>query len=261
MAKVLAVISGKGRVGKTTAAINLGLALNNFGRRVVVVDGDILKPNVGTALGLSHTGLSSHSLHAAVKEGRGLDQVVYLHSSGLNVIAGDSSLFPNPVIIAKQVFESIKGSELAILDSPSGFGQDMENTLSVADAAIIVFVPDAVAVHDGLRTLRLAHKHSLKLLGFILNRFKQGQSEFTPGDIEKITSLKCLAVIPDTQLVSEAAKLKQPACHLHPNSGFSEGFKALAAGILGQEYVGSIEKHEQEGLFMQLLRKLGLKNG
>ncbi len=261
MAKTLAIVSGKGGVGKTTVAINLGLALNNFGRRILVVDADILKPNLGLRLGLRHNKLKSHSIHSAIEENKTLDEVVYIHSSGLKLVPGDSSIIPRPVVIAKKVFDDIRSSELVILDSPPGFGSVMGDVLKIADALIVVVTPDPVAVQDGLRTLRMAQKQQLNVLGIIVNRYIPGESELSPEDIFKITGINVLAVIPESHDVHEAAKLRTPTSHINPDSEFSEGFKKLAAGLLGQEYVSSLEKEEQKSLFSQLLEKLGLKNG
>jgi cellulose biosynthesis protein BcsQ len=44
MVKLIAIISGKGGVGKTTTAINLGAALNSFGKEVIVVDANLTTP-------------------------------------------------------------------------------------------------------------------------------------------------------------------------------------------------------------------------
>ena len=51
MSKIIAIVSGKGGVGKTTSAINLGVALNKFGKNVVVVDANLTTPNIGLHLG------------------------------------------------------------------------------------------------------------------------------------------------------------------------------------------------------------------
>ena len=49
--KAIAVVSGKGGVGKTTSAINLAAALNFFGKDVVILDANLTTPNVGLHLG------------------------------------------------------------------------------------------------------------------------------------------------------------------------------------------------------------------
>ena len=50
MEKVIAVISGKGGVSKTTLTANVGLAIKRFGREVTVLDGDMSNSNLGLQL-------------------------------------------------------------------------------------------------------------------------------------------------------------------------------------------------------------------
>ncbi|MFA6244662.1 MAG: P-loop NTPase, partial [Candidatus Hydrogenedentales bacterium] len=52
-ARVLAVTSGKGGVGKTNTSVNLGIALANNGARVIVLDADLGLANVEVLLGLN----------------------------------------------------------------------------------------------------------------------------------------------------------------------------------------------------------------
>jgi len=51
MAKIYAILSGKGGVGKTTTAINLGTTLNHLGESVIIVDANLTTPNIGIHLG------------------------------------------------------------------------------------------------------------------------------------------------------------------------------------------------------------------
>ncbi len=58
MTKYLVIASGKGGVGKTTSALNIGAALTDFGRDVIVVDANLSKPNIGLHLGRNILGSS-----------------------------------------------------------------------------------------------------------------------------------------------------------------------------------------------------------
>ena len=51
MAKVYAIMSGKGGVGKTTSTVNLGTCFNHLGENVIIVDGNLTTPNLGIHLG------------------------------------------------------------------------------------------------------------------------------------------------------------------------------------------------------------------
>lgn len=51
--KILGIISGKGGVGKTTTVANLGVALvNEFGKKILVLDGNIITANLNLHLDL-----------------------------------------------------------------------------------------------------------------------------------------------------------------------------------------------------------------
>jgi len=52
MTKFVALVSGKGGVGKTTCTLSLGHALASLGKEVVLVDGNIATPNLALHLGL-----------------------------------------------------------------------------------------------------------------------------------------------------------------------------------------------------------------
>src|SRR3989338_8454423 len=51
MTKFIAIVSGKGGAGKTTATLNLGQALTDLGKKVIVVDTNFATPNVAIQLG------------------------------------------------------------------------------------------------------------------------------------------------------------------------------------------------------------------
>ena len=83
MAKVYVITSGKGGVGKTTTAVNLGAALNKFKEDVLIVDANLSTPNLGLHFGAPIVPVSlSHVLQGKAE----IEDAIYEHSSGLKLV-------------------------------------------------------------------------------------------------------------------------------------------------------------------------------
>ncbi|HET7131453.1 MAG TPA: AAA family ATPase, partial [Gammaproteobacteria bacterium] len=84
--KVIAVTGGKGGVGKTLVAVNLGAALAQLGRSAMLLDADLGLANVDVLLGL-HTRLNLEHVLSGECE---LEDVIVTASSGLRVVPASS---------------------------------------------------------------------------------------------------------------------------------------------------------------------------
>ena len=89
MTRFVGVLSGKGGVAKTTTVVNLGAAMNYFGRDVTIVDGNLSTPHLGIHLGVPIVPIS---LHDALSGKNSLAESIYLHPSGLKIIPAGLSL-------------------------------------------------------------------------------------------------------------------------------------------------------------------------
>ena len=89
MGRVIAVISGKGGVGKTTTAINLGAALNKFNQEVIIVDANLNTPNVGVHLGAP---IVPVTFNHVLKGKADIEEAIYEHSSGTKIIPASLSV-------------------------------------------------------------------------------------------------------------------------------------------------------------------------
>src|SRR3712207_6510027 len=85
VARILAVASGKGGVGKTTVAVNLALALAADGSRVGLFDADIYGPNVPLMLGVPE--MRSAQIMLPVARAESTPYLVPLWRYGLQVMS------------------------------------------------------------------------------------------------------------------------------------------------------------------------------
>lgn len=83
MTRFIALLSGKGGVGKTTVALNLACALRSFKQDVIVVDCAFTTPDIGLYLGVPKPPVS---LADALDGKKHIMDAVYSHASGMRII-------------------------------------------------------------------------------------------------------------------------------------------------------------------------------
>ena len=110
MTKFIALISGKGGVGKTTATLNLGHALSNLGKKVLLLDANFMTPNLALSLGYLNP---EGTVNKFLRKERNIKEVTYLHESGISIIPASPSyeefLKTNPQNLT-EIFEHLDNS-------------------------------------------------------------------------------------------------------------------------------------------------------
>jgi septum site-determining protein MinD len=257
MTKFIAVASGKGGVGKTTTAVNLGTALAGFGRNVIVFDGNISTPNLGLHLGSANI---PSTVHDAIFGRKGIRDAVYMHPSGLKLAPGSISLDDCKKADPKKLSNALgplKGaSDIVIIDSAAGISEDAASALKAADEVIAVTTPDLPAVTDTLKTVKLAESLGTAVIGVVLGMARGDSPEMDARSIEAMLELPVIGTIPHDHSIRESLKIQHPAVYSHPDAPASIAYKKLAAFIIGEEYRIIPPK---QGFMKSIFRFLGLK--
>ena len=250
MSKFITIASGKGGTGKTTTAINLAKALTNFGRDVIVVDGNVTTPNIGLNLG---TPFVKVNLHDVLKGKNKIDEAIYKHASGIKVVPAGISLDDLSGIdisrISKVFADMENKAEIVIVDSAAGLGKESITMMGAADEIFVVTTPDITSVTDSLRTIKLAEANGGNVAGVIVNKVIGDKLEMTIEEIEEMLEQKVIGIIPYDNNVRVALKKNHPVLHLYPNSKSSVGFKKIAALLVGEKY-GAMQ--ERLGFFSRI---------
>ncbi|MBN1502687.1 cell division ATPase MinD [Candidatus Woesearchaeota archaeon] len=260
MTKFIVVASAKGGVGKTTTAINLGTALLSFGRDVILVDGNLSTPNVGVYLGAPHT---ETNIHQVIGGEKSIRDSIYLHSHGLKIVPGSVSVHymdktrTDQNKLADAILNLAGTSEIVIIDSAAGTSKEAVAAIKAAEEIIIVTTPELAAVTDAYKTVKLAKKYNKKILGVVVTRVRDDGLDMAKEDIEALLEAPVIALIPEDDNVRLSHKMRNPVTYTHPDSSASVGYKKLAAKLLGENYVESIEK--QDTMFDYVMKRLGLK--
>jgi ATP-binding protein involved in chromosome partitioning len=168
---MIAVASGKGGVGKSTAAVNLALGLQAIGLKAGILDADIYGPSQPRLLGLTGKPELIGPNKLRPMQAYGLEAM----SMGFLVDEDQPLIWRGPMVVSAftQMLRDVAWSELdaLIIDMPPGTG-DVQ--LSMAQqvplsGAVIVCTPQDLALLDARKGLNMFRKVDVPVLGIIEN--------------------------------------------------------------------------------------------
>jgi len=257
MKKLIVITSGKGGVGKTTTAINLGAAIKHFDRDVLIIDGNLTTPNVGIYLGCPEVPVS---LNHVISNRADASEAVYEHESGMKIIPSSLSLKElkninyNKLKNFKKDFKKI--SDYVIVDSGAGLGEEAVSAIKMADDIILITNPEMPAITDALKTIKLAEQMKKNILGVIITKVRNDDIEMQPETVKEMLETQILGMIPHDPDLQRSQKSKKTVIQTHPKSKSARAYKEIAAKILDIDYDSNKDK---EGIFERLFKKFGKK--
>lgn len=171
VARILAIGSGKGGVGKSTVSSNLAVALARQGRKVGLLDADIYGPSQPRMMGINKRPASPDGKTIIPLQAHG----VTLMSIGFMMEEGKAIVWRGPMLMGalQQMLGQVAWGDLDVLlvDLPPGTG-DVQLTLcqkSDLTGAIVVSTPQDVALIDARKAIDMFGTLGTPILGLIEN--------------------------------------------------------------------------------------------
>ncbi len=230
--KALTIAAGKGGVGKTTLTTNLGVALAQMGKKVVLVDADLEMGNLIFYLGLEgleptiHHVLSGEvDVKDAIFDGPGGVKVV---PSGLTLEGLKSS---DPEGLVNVVKELQDYSDIVLVDAPAGLGLSAKPALQSGNVLPIIN-PEISSISDALKTMLFAKEMNSAITGVILNRAYNDELGISLAEMEEILGEKIIAVVPEDVEVRRSNAYGTPLVLSKPDSPAAIAIKNLASLIV-----------------------------
>ena len=250
-AKVVAMCNQKGGVGKTTSTINLGAALAEYGRRVLLVD---LDPQgaLSAGLGVPHYELD-HTVHNLLVEPRvSIDEVlVTTRVKGLDLVPSNIDLSAAEIQLVNEVGREqslaralhpvLDRYDYVLIDCQPSLGLLTVNGLACADGVIIpteceyfslrglALLTDTVGkVHDRLNP-------RLSISGILVTRYDPrtvNAREVMARVVERFGDLVFDTVITRTVRFPETSVAGEPITTWAPKSGGALAYRSLAREVI-----------------------------
>ena len=246
VARIIAIASGKGGVGKSTVSANLACALAAEGRRVGLLDADVFGPSQPRMLGVSGAPTSPDGTTIIPLRNHG----VTMMSIGLMTREDEAVVWRGPMLIGAlgQLLGQVAWGALDILliDLPPGTG-DVPMTLAQKarlDGAIIVSTPQDVALLDARKGMDMFDKMNVPIIGMIENMSTHicsncGHEEHTFGHggvAEEAARIGAplLAELPLDIDIRLAADAGAPIVVAKPDSAQAQAFRTLARRLIDE---------------------------
>lgn len=235
MTKFIAILSGKGGVGKTTSAVNLGLAMAKQGQKVVVLDGNLSSPNLSIHLGSTYYPVT---IHDVMQDKSHIRNAVYRHPTGLKIIPADVSIEAMKLVDFDKLNQNIQDLHLEtdylLIDGSPGLGRETTKLLEMADEVIIITNPDEAAVLDAKRLVEFAKYFKKTITGVVVTKIRKRLHHKKIDEIEKYLETPIIAKIPHDHKFEKALHQRTPYLHIYPRKKASKEYHKLAGKITGR---------------------------
>ncbi len=239
MASVIAITSGKGGVGKTNAATNLGLALAARNAKVCLFDADTGLANINILLGIQPQFTLEHLLAGEKK----LDEIMLRLEGGLHIVPAASGVqrctdldAEKRQLLIRMLQRLEQRFDFILIDTAAGIDSGVLDFVASAQYRIVVITPEPTALTDAFALLKmLALRGGKRNLFALVNRvgdYKSSQKVFKrfQSAVAKYLKLdiRYLGYLADDPALPEAVAKQVPVVTGAPDSSVSCCFFALA---------------------------------
>ena len=215
MGRKIAVVSGKGGVGKTTIVAGLGMSLAKSGASVCLIDMDIGLNNLDILLNLE--GKVHYDIMDCLKGRARIKQALISDSQF-------EGLYFLPSFKAEEI-EDISYSDLrsltdklasvfdyVLIDVPAGTGQTFNLAVSGANEAIVVVTPHVVSIRDADKVVAKLKALNIENISFVINRIRGDmvvrKEMLSHNQIVSLLKIPLIAVIPESDKINIYSSFK-----------------------------------------------------
>lgn len=271
--RTFAVVSGKGGVGKTNLAVNLGLAFCEGGRKVVLLDADLGLANVDILFGLLTPPVN---LTQVIGGERRLQEIlVQLHDSFWLIPggAGVQELADLPSSHQERLIHELAGlderADVLIVDTAAGIHSSVLSFALAADAVILVTTPEPTAIRDAYGVLKALAKRSKGRIDvrLVVNMARDEAEAQEVGRRFQMAAAQFLDLpvvfagyVCRDDRVREAVSKQRPLLWVFPDSRAARNLRRLADMLLPPPNVDEPAPPSRgiKGFLFRLSRRVGL---
>ncbi len=259
-AQVLAITSGKGGVGKTNIAVNLGICLSACRKKVLLVDADLSLGNLDVLMNIN----SRYNISHMLKGRKSLEEIIHTGPEGIEVICCASGLEEFANIsefqrqrLLKELLQLQSNNDVIVIDTAAGISRIVIGFCLAADHVLVVTTPEAPAMTDAYAMIKvLVGNHFTGRISLIVNMAQTAaEGKKTYQQISNVVRkflntyiYNAGVFLRDEHLVS-AVRMRKPVVLAYPKSQISLSLAALAAKLSRS----SADQTNNQGFFKKVV--------
>ncbi|MBU3214244.1 MinD/ParA family protein [Clostridium estertheticum] len=258
--RIITVTSGKGGVGKSNIVVNLSIALQKMGKKVMIFDADIGMGNDDIIMGCS----SKYSVFDVISKGKEIEEVVLTGPFGVKLLPGGSALtkVEDLTEVERNMFLSkltaLTGLDYIIMDTGAGVNKSVLGFIACCEDLVIVTTPEPTSLTDAYSLLKAVKHFDIKNSAkVIINRsLDNNEADLTfnkfNNAVNKFLDMKLeyLGKIGEDKKLSYAVRQQEPVVVSYPNSGAAQDINKIASKLEGAK--DKVSGIGVEGLFKKI---------
>lgn len=240
--RTIAITSGKGGVGKTNIAANLGIAMATQNKKVCIIDADLGLANIDVILKLK----PKYNIEHVISGEKKLEEIFVRGPAGLIVIPASSgrlSLANLPELdreeLIREIYRSIVDFDIMFIDTAAGISQNVVDFALIAHEIIVITTPEPTAITDAYAMLKVISQLRKTDIGIIVNMADNPEQACEVADriikaARRYINAKAhyIGHILTDSAVLDAVFAQHPLIFRHPESKAAVCINALADKIL-----------------------------
>ncbi len=246
-ARVIAVTSGKGGVGKSSLSINLAVQLTKMGKKVIILDADFGLANIEVMFGV----IPQYNLSDLMVSGKKIEEILTDGPEGIKFISGGSGIAKLNNLDKEQVKRLInKMSELEsmadviIIDTGAGISSTVMEFLVSSPETIIVTTPEPTSITDSYALLKALSMNesfrkdeaAIKMVANRVSSENEGRNLYEKLNVVVSRFLDInmtyLGAVPMDNNNIKAVMKQKPVSIIYPASASSRHYEEIARKIM-----------------------------
>lgn len=266
-ARMFTITSGKGGVGKSSAAVNMAVWFRQMGYKVIILDADFGLANVEIMFGT----VPRYTLSDFIYKGRDLKEIITEGPMGIGFISGGSGIVGlNNIDNAKIkiLIDSLAQlndlCDILIIDTGAGISDQVMKFVLNAPDIILVVTPDPSSISDSYAQLKTLYSDPsfmrndtrIRLLANKVNSADEGLQLYQKLDsiVHRFLGggMYYLGYIPTDPVMEKTIRAQRVVSISNPNARSSRGYKAAADALLNNNGMERMERRGVTELFRNI---------